>query len=892
MMKRFMLLLLLISYKATLGQLIFSYELNHQRIYSNLHDNRIKIVYSSPVVAGATHSIAFINESKDTITISNVVPFSISSAEVYITGLGGHPLSRAHLFMPGKMPVNVVLPDNAWELGYASRKVNDSVSEWSLMRRDRESVEKGQRKRFETILYPGGKVSYQYYSSVFSGHWQEGLRQVFQQKKLFDVPSFDDSMYRRKDLEWIRHAYVMHLIMAWDKNYYDSGKVQLQAFEARAKKLYGGDEVVGIWPTWPSLGLDQRNQFDLYHDLPGGSAGLKKSFNALRAMGTKSFIAYNPWDESTRNERHLTGLTKLIRETGADGVVLDTWGQSSRELQSAADSVRKGIVMYSEGMAIPKDMPGIVSGRVHNALYYVPMLNLNKFIKPDFAIFRVAELYKEPIKREFATSFFNGYGTELNIFAPGQPSWVTEQFKWLGRTSRILRENTDNFTGGIYTPLINSTEDSIWVNEWKTEQKTLYTVYSIRPAGYQGILFNVKPQQGFHFVDLWHHRLLEPVRMENGFGIEVSADAFNTSWLGTNNEGEVDCIVQLPLLIKASLSGDELLVDAGKGNEIRIWAGMPSYERESTRLPAGRHFLSVNRLFERYEGDIVIQLMQDGMLKDETILSIITGTARRISVTTKTKPHSNVPRGMVRIPEGTFRFSPTNGDAFIPYPGQDTGKLFLMDAYFMDRYPITNAEFDQFLKKSRYKPKDTSNFLLHWSKGRIPKGQEKFPVIYVSLEDAEAYARWAGKRLPTETEWQYAAQTPALNEWPWKQTVPVTRKVEKITETLTVISIEGIDSTVCNLGNGRLYPVGKYTAGVNPNGLYDLVGSVWHLTHDEYINGSYKYIILKGGSYFKPSSSWWYVQGGPRELHYRQMLLRVSQGFERNGTVGFRCVSD
>jgi hypothetical protein len=51
--------------------------------------------------------------------------------------------------------------------------------------------------------------------------------------------------------------------------------------------------------------------------------------------------------------------------------------------------------MYSEGMAIPKDMPGIVAGRVHNALYYPPMLNLNKFIKPEFAIFRVAEQFKE-----------------------------------------------------------------------------------------------------------------------------------------------------------------------------------------------------------------------------------------------------------------------------------------------------------------------------------------------------------------------------------------------------------------------------------------------------------------------------------------------------------------
>lgn len=65
-----------------------------------------------------------------------------------------------------------------------------------------------------------------------------------------------------------------------------------------------------------------------------------------------------------------------------------------------------------------------------------------------------------------------------------------------------------------------------------------------------------------------------------------------------------------------------------------------------------------------------------------------------------------------------------------------------------------------------------------------------------------------------------------------------------------------------------------------------------YLFPNEYMSGSYRFIIMKGGSYYKPSSSWWYVQGGPRELNYRQMLLRVSPGFERNATVGFRCVKD
>ncbi|HNP78377.1 MAG: SUMF1/EgtB/PvdO family nonheme iron enzyme [Cyclobacteriaceae bacterium] len=836
--------------------------------------------------------VLFTNPSKDTIRLTNVVPFSPGLADTYITGLGDHRLSRTHLFSPGRKPVNVIVPDNAWELGFSSMALTDSLQFTALVRRELGSMQQAVRKRFETILMPGGSVAYHLYAEIAIGTWREALKKVFQENRLYDVASFDESMYRREDLAWIKEAYVMHLIMAWDKDYYQraSGQFQLSNFQKRGKALYGGDDVIGLWPTWPTLGLDQRNQFDMYRDLPGGLSALRQLADTLRRNGSKFFVAYNPWDESTRRQSHLQGLADLIRDTSADGVVLDTKGESSAELQQAADGVRKGVIMYSEGMAVPRDMVNIVSGRVHNALYYPPMLNLNKLIRPDFAIFRVAEVFKEPIQREYAVAFFNGYGTEINQFAPGHPEWEDEQYKYLGKTTRILRENSSNFTSRHLTVLYPTLHDSIWVNHWSGAAKHVYTIFSLKPEGFDGPLLHTRERAGYHWMDLMHHEAAKVTKSIGGSHVSVSLDPFHKKWLGTNNEGEAGCLAELPELLNVSMNGYLLQVAASQGTSIRIWKGVPDYASQPVEFKPGAQMLDLRERFGRYEGKVVVQLMDGRELLDEQVLRIKPGIPRLVAV--ESKPTSTDDhRGMVKIPAGTFLFKTTHGDDFIPYPADASGNL-QMKAYWMDKFPVTNVQYLAFAESTGYQPKDTTNYLKHWKHGKIPVGQENYPVVYVSREDAMAYAHWAGKRLPTEAEWQYAAQAGTGQEWPWKQSKPVTRKLQYVTETLTVSSLEGIDPKLCNLGTGSAYAVGSYPRGANPFGLQDLVGNVWQLTTDIYESGSYTYGILKGGSYFKPSSSWWYVQGGPRELHYRQALLLVSPGFERNATVGFRCVSD
>ncbi len=855
-------------------QSLFSFVLNDQIVYSR----QLDLIEGKYILSGKisvelqpdNHPIAwkiqvlFKNISSDTLTISNVVPFGESPDHVYLTGLGDERLSKSKLFIPGKSPVSVILPDNAWELGYTSLAINESDI-CALSRRI--EWENARRRRFETELYPGGIVAYDLYIESFGGEWQNGLKRVFQERYLYDLEDFDSSLYDRPDLQWIKKAYVIHLMMAWDHKFYsiEESSYKIDEFMARGKKLYGGDDVIGIWPTWPTLGLDDRNQWDLYRDLPGGLPALKRLSQSLKSNGASLFIAYNPWDQSMRNEKHLEGMAQLIKDTEADGVVLDTRGSSSVELQRAADIVRPGVIMYSEGMAIPKDMPGIISGRVHNALYYPPILNLNKLIKPDFAIFRVAELTYERIRREYALSFFNGYGTEINMFRAGQPNWVEEDYRFLGRTTRILRENHSNFISNNWTPLIKTLQDSIYVNRWQTENKDVYTIFSLEPGGYAGPLFEVEPRNGYHFVDIWNHELVKIVTVESIFYASAGLDAFEKKLLGTNNEGAVGCIVQFPKLLNLKISGSKLTIRSDSGT-VKVWFESPTYDH----LPV---IYSGSPLdIARFEGKIIVQLFDDNdELMDEEIIFIQPGTPKIISTSGKINIKGKSTKGMVRVPAGNFKPVFKQGDTFIIYPEYDGPEEVEMDAFYIDKHPVTNRQYAAFLKATKYAAHDTVNFLKNWDGEGIPQGQEDFPVVFVSKDDAKAYAYWAGKRLPTELEWQYAAQAGRYLNYPWGMEY---------------------DSTKCNPGNGLMDKVGIYPAGANPYGIEDLTGLIWQLTNDTYESGSYKYTILKGGSFYKPTSSWWYVQGGPQPLQHRQILLHVSPGFERNGTVGFRCVSD
>lgn len=179
-----------------------------------------------------------------------------------------------------------------------------------------------------------------------------------------------------------------------------------------------------------------------------------------------------------------------------------------------------------------------------------------------------------------------------------------------------------------------------------------------------------------------------------------------------------------------------------------------------------------------------------------------------------------------------------------------------MKPLYMDKYPITNAEFKKFLDATHYQPEDGIDLLHDWKNGNHPEGWANKPVTWVSIEDARAYAKWAGKRLPHEWEWQFAAQGIDGRRYPWGNewqpaAVPIPDKGR---------TLRGPDD------------VDTHPAGASPFGVVDMVGNVWQWT-DEYVDEHSRTGILHGGSYYQPQGSIWYFPQAYRNDQHGKLLL-------------------
>ena len=208
---------------------------------------------------------------------------------------------------------------------------------------------------------------------------------------------------------------------------------------------------------------------------------------------------------------------------------------------------------------------------------------------------------------------------------------------------------------------------------------------------------------------------------------------------------------------------------------------------------------------------------------------------------------------------------------------QPAEKIYLK-AFYIDKYEVSNKEYKRFVESTGRKVPFVDEEWArdyNWVNNTYPSGKENHPVVLVTWDDAQSYARWAGKRLPTEAEWEKAARGGLADKlWPWG---------------------DELDPRRLNSWEGEVKgtrPVGSYSA--NAYGLYDMAGNVWEWCADSYFpdytqRGSPEESpageeefnkVLRGGS--------WSNMAFTSRCAERKKMNQST----RFNSVGFRCVKD
>jgi len=223
---------------------------------------------------------------------------------------------------------------------------------------------------------------------------------------------------------------------------------------------------------------------------------------------------------------------------------------------------------------------------------------------------------------------------------------------------------------------------------------------------------------------------------------------------------------------------------------------------------------------------------------------------------------------MILIPAGEFIMGSPEGESWYDEYPQHT--VFL-NAFYIDKYEVTNAQYKLFMDATGYKaPRN-------WRDGKF--NQPEQPVVGVSWDYAVAYAKWAGKRLPTEAEWEKAARGTDGRIYPWGNEWDISKCNSK------------------GVGDGYEYtsPVGSFPAGASPYGLMDMAGNTRELCADWYDEDYYSRSPLVNPKGPVEPGVFHVLRSGSWDCPEDQMRCARRVGGEpspMNRDFGFRCVQD
>ncbi len=644
---------------------------------------------------------------------------------------------------------------------------------------------------------------------------------------------YDGSRYDMPALKWTQNSFMQPQMMVEDRYFYDpvAHKYTVDRYLDDLEKRYGGIDAVLIWPTYPNMGIDDRNQHDMVRSMPGGVAGVKQMVADFHKRGVRVLFPMMMWDQGTRDNgiSWPQAIAELMAEIGADGINGDTQDGVPLAFSTASDKVGHPLVFEPEGGPSDEALAWNVMTWGQYDYKFVPMVDKYKWLEPRHMV-NISDRWKHDKTDNLQYAFFNGVGWE---------SWENVWGIWNGITPRdgeatrrvatIERAVSPFLLSPDWEPLAPTVRYGIYASRWPSGTQTVWTIVNRNDYDVEGPQMELPAANGMRYFDLYHGKELTSGHSKTGatvLSFKIEAHGYGA-------------VLATPTAPDAST---QALMTKMQGITAKPLA---DYSHEWKVVP-------------------------------QQIVPIVA-----------TKAPSGLPAEMVKIPAGDFLFQVQGIEiegfndigVDVQYPWEDTPRRFhehpmQVKSFWIDKYPVTNAQFKKFVDATHYHPQDDLNFLRDWQNGNFRSGWENKPVTWVALEDARAYAAWAGKRLPHEWEWQYAAQGTDGRTYPWGSSwnadaVPVPDKGR---------TMRGPDA------------VDAHPQGASPFGVMDLVGNVWQWTEefqDEHTRGG----ILRGGNYYQPQGSIWYFPEAYK-LNEHGKLLMMAPSKDRSGGLGFRCVQD
>jgi formylglycine-generating enzyme len=298
---------------------------------------------------------------------------------------------------------------------------------------------------------------------------------------------FSGSLYRQPAFAWTQSCFSVALVWLWDELLYDfEGERFTPERLVDAAAEFGGFDGVVLWHAYPVIGIDDRNQFDWYRDVPG----IRELVADLHAAGVRVFVDYNPWDVGTRREPadDAQAVADVVAWLGADGVFLDTMKEAPQALRAALDAVRPGIALEGEStlpLARVEDhhlswaqwfadspVPGVLRARWFEQRH---MLHHTRRWNRDHAV-------------ELHSSWLNGTGMLVWDVVFGV--WVgwNDRDRGLLRTMlEVQRRRVDLLTRGEWTPLAARSDDlRIVGSRWRLGDDELWAIANRTDGPFEG----------------------------------------------------------------------------------------------------------------------------------------------------------------------------------------------------------------------------------------------------------------------------------------------------------------------------------------------------------------------------------------------------------------------